>query len=243
MPAVLQSLKTLQAMARDVRTKMKSLTFIFLFLTINLSFGQKEKVLRGHQTLVYLTTFADSTKKIFITDTIRFITTDIPWRAQPDKQLTAVWKYSPDKIHDTIRKKLFSIGWLDADSTGAVETKKIYWIHPPRNNQFSMTEIAPFPIVQFPCELNKKYDFKLIINYGWGEWSDLELRNTYEIVAKELKTVDNSNYECWVVKSQNESKLGKSQLTTKYNDSVGFVEFNYQFYNKATLIINLVKVY
>jgi hypothetical protein len=221
---------------------MKSLTIIFFLLTINFAFGQKRKILSGHKTFTYLTVFADSINKVFITDTIKFVTTDVPWKVQPDKQHTVVWQYSKQKIHDSIRNKIFSIGWIEIDSTGAVESKKTYWTHPPRNNYYTITEIAPFPIVQFPCELGKKYGFALSIGEGWGAWSNITLKNYYEITNKISKTVNGNVYDSWVIKSQNDSQLGKSSLTTVFNEKLGFIEYNYSFYNKTTIRLDLINI-
>jgi hypothetical protein len=66
--------------------------------------------------------------------------------------------------------------------------------------------------------------------------------NNYEIIGNETIVVDNNHFECWITKAQNESKLGKSELVTSYNNKVGFTKFQYSFYNKASLVLKLIKV-
>jgi hypothetical protein len=177
-----------------------------------------------------------------ITDTIQFITTNIPWKHQPDKQTTVLWKYPHLIVDSLLRTKLKSIGWTSVDSTGAIENEKKYWIHPPRHNQYTITEIAPYPTVEFPCELNKKFNYILWIGSGWGEWENLKLKSNYEIVGTESKNIGTLNYECWIIKSESESELGKSYLTTAYNGNLGFVEFIYSFYNNTEIKIELIGI-
>jgi hypothetical protein len=229
-------------MAQDRRTNdMKSLTTIIFLLTFMATIGQTSKILSGNKVLTYRTEYIDSTNKIHIQDTVKFITTNIPWKYQPDKQTTVVWKYSGLIVHDSIKKKIFSINWGDIDSTGAIEGEE-YWIHPTRNKHYTITEIAPFPLIELPCAIGNKFKRTLKIGNGWGSWSNLRLPNNYEITGKDSKTISNSVYDCWVTKAQNDSQLGISSLTTKFNENIGFVDFNYSFYNKATLRLELIKI-
>jgi len=220
---------------------MRTFALIILLVVSNLTFGQA-KILTEKKTYFYSTQYSDSINNIFLKDTILFITTDIPWKHQPDKQKTVIWKY-PHLIVDTLLKEKFkSIGWTDIDSTGAIENEKKYWIHPPRHNQFTITEIAPFPTVEFPCEINKRFKSFTYIGNGWGKWENLKLTNNYEFFKKEFRNIGLLKYECWIIKSESESELGKSYLTTAYNENIGFVEFNYSFYNKTKIKIELIKI-
>lgn len=221
---------------------MKIICFMFFCFSFTFSFGQDTKILSEHKTLTYATDYSDSTNNIYIKDTVRFITTSIPWKYQPDKQITVIWKYSGLKLNDSIKRKLFSVGWSNIDSTGAIETNEQYWMHPTRNNHYTITEIAPFPLIELPASIGKKFSRKLKIYEGWGPWSNLILVNNYEIIGNETIVVDNNHFECWITKAQSESKLGKSELVTSYNNKVGFTKFQYSFYNKASLVLKLIKV-
>ena len=56
-----------------------------------------------------------------------------------------IWKYATKKKTQTILKDQFSLGWTTNDTTGMIENEQKTWIHPPRHNQYTMNEIAPFP--------------------------------------------------------------------------------------------------
>jgi hypothetical protein len=102
--------------------------------------------------------------------------------------------------------------------------------------------LAPFPIVGFPCEINKRFSNILYIGEGWGNWSNIKLKNTYQFTGKESRRAGNLNYDCWIIQSESDSELGKSYLTTAFNENIGFMEFNYYFYNKTKIKIELIKI-
>lgn len=221
---------------------MKPLIILFFLLIFSATIGQTGVIRSKRKVFTYRTLYTDSTNNIHIQDTVKFITTNIPWKRQPDKQTTVVWKYSGLKINDSIQKKIVSINWHDVDSTGAIETEEEYWIHPTRNNHYTITEVAPFPLIQFPCHIGNKFSRKLKTFEGWGPYSNLTFANHYEIIGKDSKTINNSVYDCWVTKARNQSQLGTSSLTTHFNPQLGFVDFNYTFYNKVTLRLELINV-
>ena len=106
-----------------------------------------------------------------------------------------------------------------------------------------ITEIAPFPLVKLPCELNKKFHAELTLGKGWGYWPEnLTFNMTYEIVDNVSSKIGLTNYECWVIKSESESNIGKSCLVTIFNNNIGFIEFHYKFYNKTEIDIELVRI-
>jgi hypothetical protein len=220
---------------------MKPSALIILLLVYNPGFGQA-KILTGKKTYFYSAYYCDSAKNIFIQDTILFMTTDIPWRSQPDKQITVIWEY-PNLVKDTqLRAKLRSIGWLKTDSTGGIENEVKLWIHPPRNNQYTMTEIAPFPVVEYPCELNKEYTGGLYIGSGWGDWENLHIRCKYHVVAKKIISIGSFKYPSWLIESESDSQLGRSRLNMAFNENIGFLNFYYTLYNNIRIIIDLFKI-
>lgn len=222
---------------------MKSLTTLFCVLIFTATTGQTGKILSGFKTLTYRAEYIDSINNICIRDTVRFTTTNMPWKRDPKQQVTVVWKYSGLRLHDSIKKKLFSINWRDdVDSTGAIEASHEYWIHPARSKHYTITEIAPFPAIEFPCAIGRKFNHTLQIFGNWGPWSNLTLYNIYEIIGKDSIIVGTTTYECWVTIGRNDSQLGTSFLITKFDDKIGFVDFNYSFYNKTRLRLELIKV-
>ncbi len=60
--------------------------------------------------------------------------------------------------------------WLEKEilTTGVIENKERIWIHPPRNDAFSILEYSPFPQIHFPIFVNsvsKKTSNNLINSY------------------------------------------------------------------------------
>ncbi|MCX6271171.1 MAG: hypothetical protein NTU44_08130 [Bacteroidetes bacterium] len=199
-------------------------------------------ILSGNKTYYYDAQYCDSVNHLFLKDKIQFITTDIPWKSQPDKQTSAIWRYPHSEQDSLLRARIKSIGWIRDDTTGVIENDKKLWIHPPRHCQYTITEIAPFPDVEFPCEINKKYGKILYIGNGWGEWDNLKIKSSYEIVGKESRKIGTKNCECWIIESESDSELGISHLTTAYNEKIGFVEFIYSFYNEVKIKIELMRI-
>jgi hypothetical protein len=219
----------------------KSFIFILFFYVSVIAQGQS-KILQGGKIYFYLAEYTDSVNNIINTDTILFITTDIPWKYQPEVQKTVIWEF-PNMIKDTLnRMKYQSICWSKFDTTGAIENDKEYWIHPPRNNQFSITEIAPFPSIKLPCELDKSYHNILSTSSGWRAWSNLNFINSYEIIKKDIRKVENVYYDCWIIKADSDSNIGKNYLTLSFNEEVGFVELIYKFYNGTKITLELIKI-
>ncbi len=213
---------------------------ICLFTSQNLS--AQERILDKERTFSYLTLYSDSANMIFIRDTIWFTTTKIPWKPEPGVQQTVIWNYprpSPDAMAN---KHIYSIGWVNLDSTGAIENERKFWIHPPRHNQFSITEVAPFPYAALPCEMNKKFSNITYTGKGWGDWENLKLNNRYEYTGHVTREIGSTQYDCWMIRSESDSVLGISSLTTLFNEKIGFAEFDYTFYNNIRIRIILFKI-
>ena len=68
----------------------KLILILFLFKTCML-LGQTS-IFSEYLNFEYLAIYEDSIKQIYITDTIRLTSTDLPWKNQPDKQKTIKFK-------------------------------------------------------------------------------------------------------------------------------------------------------
>ena len=205
-------------------------------------FGQ-ERILSNNKTYVYLSIYRDTINNIILQDTIRFIITDkIKKYLFSANQTIVYWKYTNLITDSLLKTKIHNFNWGKIEKSGAIEDEMGYWIHPPRYNQYWITEIAPFPYVRIPCEKNKKYQSILGIGKHSQEWSNLIINWNYEIVDKVTLKIGLNNYECWVIKSESESNIGKSFLVTIFNEKIGFIEFHYNFYNKTKIDIELVRI-
>ena len=221
---------------------MKWILLILLILGSMTIYGQ-ERILSKNRTYVYLAIYRDSINNILLQDTIRFLTTKkIKKYLFSANQTIVYWKYTNLITDSLLKTKIHNFTWGKIEKSGAIEDEIGYWIHPPRYNQYWITEIAPFPSVNLPCEKNKKYQSILGIGKDCQEWSNLIIKWNYEIVDKVTMKIGLNNYECWVIRSESESNLGKSFLVTIFNEKIGFVEFHYNFYNKTKIDIELVRI-
>ncbi len=217
----------------------KYLLVLFLISYLNILRAQKE-IFTNQKEFFYSAIYLDSINKIHTQDTIILIATDIPWSQSPKRQKTMIWKYN---INGNSKKELemFSIGWDKVDSTGFIENTAKIFIHPPRHNQYSITEVAPFPQIIYPIELNKEYKSLNFIGSGWGDWSNLKMIYNYKIIGKTKITISNNTYDCWIIQSISESELGLSTLKFLFNEQVGFVKMSYSFYDNTKIELQLFK--
>lgn len=218
--------------------RLRFLILIIVLVKFNFLLGQTSIFSAGKQ-FKYLAIYEDSINQIYIHDTIELFITDIPWKHQPYRQKTMIWKYN-DNTDSIVKSKLFSIGWIKFDSTGFIENEEMIFIHPPRNNQFSYTEIAPFPQLLYPLENNNEFQRFLFIGTGWGEWDNLKLKNNYEIVKNEKIVILDNEIDCWFINSFSESELGVSYMDFIFNNEIGFIKMNYKFYDNKKIKFELI---
>ena len=220
--------------------KYKLIILFIVLVKCSVLLGQ-DPVFTDGKIFTYRAIYEDSINQIFTEDTIELIITDIPWKQQPDKQTTMIWKYHsrPDAI---IKSKIFSIGWVDIDSTGFIENENNFFIHPPRHHQYSVTEIAPFPELQFPLEINKEYKKIIFIGSGWGEWSQLKLKFNYKVSSLTERSIGKDQYKCWMIQSTSTSELGQSKLDFTFSEEIGFIEMHYHIYNGIKIKFELIEI-
>jgi len=134
------------------------------------------------------------------------------------------------------------------ETTGLIENEKNIWMHPPRSSLFGILEINPFPFIQKPYEKGNKWYWSLQIGYQWGdyrwkEWNgNIENEYTYEIVdINSIIHTSLGKLSCYKIDSFAESELGKTHLTSYFNETYGFVRLEYINIDGSTLNIELDK--
>ncbi len=134
------------------------------------------------------------------------------------------------------------------EKSGIIENKLNVWLHPPRSNQFRMTEINPFPYIKRPYEVGNKWTWELAIGDQWSsrmwqEWNGNILnRYFYVITGKEIISSAFGKLLCYVVKSRAQSEIGETSLTAYFNEKFGFVKLFYTNIDGSELVMNLVKI-
>lgn len=134
------------------------------------------------------------------------------------------------------------------EKSGIIENKMNVWLHPPRSNQFRMTEINPFPYIKRPYEVGNTWTWDLEIGDQWGNWlwkewnGNIKNQCFYTITGKEIISSAFGKILCYVVKSNAESEIGSTSLTAYFSEKFGFVKLFYTNIDGSELVMNLVKI-
>lgn len=130
--------------------------------------------------------------------------------------------------------------------TGLVENDKNVWIHPIREGFFNCLETGPYPYVQFPLEIGKKWTDEMRINENWrneiwGKWDGkLEIRYEYEVMELEVVETEIGKLECYKVNSKGKSKIGTTKLRSYFSKEYGFIRMEYDLVNDLKVNMWLV---
>jgi hypothetical protein len=157
---------------------MKALLTIAFFFLVMIAPAQ-DKIFRAGNAFNYAIGY--SSRNIFVQDTIRMEITGKGWKAAPETSREMVIHYNFAHIDTSIFRGIPDIGWVNTDTTGAVENEKTCWIHPPRHNQYRILELAPFPRIDYPLEYGRRYKKILFISDGWGDLSNTKVYWNYTI--------------------------------------------------------------
>lgn len=162
--------------------------------------------------------------------------------------ITCLGKYKPGQ-YDTTQ---FKIGYsYDATSPpgstpGVLENDSMLWIHPPRDGQYRILELSPFPYIKLPARQGQRWKWELGVGSHWGDtkWAtwqgDMLVTSSYEITGQQPLATPLGKLPCWVVQAEATCKKGTSALTSFYNPRYGFVRLAYRNLNDYRVTLNLV---
>lgn len=133
-------------------------------------------------------------------------------------------------------------------STGLIENDKNIWLHPIREGFFSSLEACPFPCLKFPLKIGNTWQDSMLIGEAWcgqkwGVWnSSLLLHYHYQI--DEIKSIITPMgvLDCYVISSTATSSIGTSKLKSYFNETYGFVRYEYEMVTGLKVNIWLTKV-
>ena len=136
-------------------------------------------------------------------------------------------------------------------TSGLIENNKNIWMHPFRSPYyFRMHNVNPYPFVQFPLEIGKKWEWAGMkvggstwSNPDWKSWEgSAEFTHEYEVAGKEILDTNFGNLECWVIEANGTSRIGNTGLTTYFNEEYGFVQMKFDNINKSKTIFKLTEI-
>ncbi len=194
---------------------------------------------------IYSAKFWDKEYSLLSQENISVMATGKGWEFQPESQDEIIIQYAhdPSKIESL---KQYSINpeiqhWTTRENTGIIETSIRTWMHPFRSNQYSFTEVAPFPSVQHPLYLGKTWSSKLNIYDGWGVWANTTLNNTYEVIDYETVKIALGELEAWHISSVTSAEFGISTHNFWYNEELGFIKMVIKNYEGQLLQFELTE--
>jgi len=155
------------------------------------------------------------------------------------------WQY------DTMQFKIgYSYDATAAPSSfsGVMEYDTVLWSHPPRDGQYRILELSPFPYIKLPARKGQRWPWALAVGGQWGDnqWAtwqgNMRVTSTYEVTGQQMLATPLGRLPCWVVQAEATCKKGTSTLTSLYNPRYGFVRLAYRNLNNRRVMLNLVAV-
>jgi hypothetical protein len=199
---------------------------------------------------IYKARFFSKANKLISDELISIMATGKRWEYQPEKQdeIEIVYNFDKDRV-DTINsfqlnKNRITDFWRSNEITGIIENVENIWMHPIRSNQYNFTQVAPFPQIEFPLKVGKKWtDKNISMKEGFGDWSNMRVKSEFEVLSKESIEIQYGIIEnCWKINSISNFDLGRSSLTYWFHEKLGFVKLNYINYGNQKLNIELTKI-
>lgn len=204
------------------------------------------KVFKPCREFIYSAKYWDADYNLISKEQIWMMATGKAWGVQPELQDEIIIQYSYD-FWKTNNIDGYSINpefqhWSTKTNTGIIETASKTWMHPFRSNQYSFTEVAPFPSVEFPLEKGNTWSTTLEIYEGWGVWANSTLSNSYEVVGLETISTEFGEFEAWHVSSTTSAEFGTSTHDFWYHMELGFVKMIIKNYADQLLKFELAEV-
>lgn len=173
--------------------------------------------------------------------------------------ITCFDKYRPDQPevpanlrNDTTQRNL---GWsYDAtaaprDYSGVIENDSVLWSHPPRDGDYAILQLSPYPYIKLPATAGQQWQWSLALGSHWGNkrWAtwqgDMTVLSSYRTVGQRTLASSFGPLTCWLVEAKSTCPKGTSTLETWYHPGYGFVRLRYRTIDGGHLTLNLVKVY
>lgn len=212
---------------------------------------KRRTVFKPCRDYVYDAIYSDENNELITKTRIKMTALGKRWEFQPEIQDVIVVQYEytfedmikAKKKKNKINIKLPDSDWIQEVQEGIIENVDEIWMHPFRFNQFSFTEVAPFPKIKFPLKIGKKWFGQLSIKKGWGDWENTSGNFKYEIVSKrDIEIPFGTLKNCWEVKSESTYPFGKSKFNYWFNEEFGFVKMVYKNYKGQNLNIELEEI-
>lgn len=220
------------------------------FLDSVLRIEKRRTVFKPCRTVLFNAKFYSSSGEIISNEFISITPTGKRWEYQPEKQDEIEIKYDFSETDTTktnqhkLNKGWINQGWTAKETTGIIENVEKVWTHPFRSNQYDFTQVAPFPQVELPLHIGKKWtDNNISLKEGFGDWSFMKVVSDFEVLEKtDVVTGHGTFKNCWKIKGVSDFPLGISELIYYFDEQYGFVKLLYTNYGGQKLDIEVVKI-
>lgn len=194
---------------------------------------------------VYSVIYSDSAGNKITTERVTLKPTGKSWEADRKQtlikfqldSLTADWSKLPATPLNG-KKRM----WMTSYEEGVLQTLTKVWMHPLRQNQYILTELAPFPEVVLPLKKDTSWKSTLWIYETFGTFAGT-VENTYTLSDQLERSYNFGKLLCWKVEAVGKhNKLGENTATYYFNEEYGFTEMNYHFFNHQKIEIKLTQL-
>lgn len=163
--------------------------------------------------------------------------------------------YTPLETKETVspNQSLIKVLWVNSDNSllmdsneGIIENHENIWMHPLRSYHMWPTFTAPWPYIDYPLEIGKKYKWWKKLDGGWGsdkyvQWDKIiHFDYEYEVTGTDILTVNNKTIECYIIDASGLSEIGKTKVTFFFNPTIGFVRYDYTLMDDSSITMYLV---
>lgn len=192
---------------------------------------------------IYIGLYIDSSGQVISTEKITLHPTEEVWEMDGKQTLM-------DFTFDSISadwSKMLSVAingkykkWMSNYHEGVLQNSSKIWMHPVRQNQYLLTELAPFPQIILPIKQGTSWKDTLYIYAAMGSFEGT-VESTYTIEQEEERIYKFGKIRCWKIFAQGvHDKLGINSVVYYFNYEFGFTEMNYTFYNHQKIEFKLV---
>ena len=211
---------------------------------------KKRDVFKPCRTITYRAKFYNEKGVIISNEKIEVTPTGNRWEYQPEKQDEIIINYyfNPDSVKYVnsfqLNKSILERKWQNQETTGIIENVEEIWTHPFRSNQYNFTQVAPFPQIELPLEIGKKWsDNKISLREGFGDWNNMKVKSEFEVIEnRDIQTEYGGFKNSWKIKAISTFPLGQSELVYWYQKNYGFVKLEYVNYGNQRLEIEIIKI-
>ena len=128
-------------------------------------------------------------------------------------------------LPDSVKSDMFL--FRSESSTGFVEDESKVWLHPPRTHRFKyITQLAPYPQIQFPLVLGEKITGNINMVGNWGTWNGKSTNYELFLTSKEYSSVYQDSL--WVLEGVGYIGKDTASVIHRFSKTKGFVESAYK---------------